>query len=71
MGETTTDMDREIETIRQKYTIFEDKKGIPDSKFVEEMNKLYLNKISSREKSDRVMERLNKTQNTHKFTKNL
>ena len=50
MGETKSDMDMEIEQKSNKKQFLEDKKGIPDSKVIEEMNRLDLNKISCKEK---------------------
>ena len=70
MGETISDMDIEIEQKDNKIHFLEDKIGIPDSKVIEEMNRLDLNKISSKEKNDRIMNRLNKTLNNHKHIKN-
>ena len=70
MGETISDMDMEIEQKDNKIQCLEDKIGIPDSKVIEEMNRLDLNKISSKEKNDRIMNRLNKTLNNHKYIKN-
>ena len=45
MGETISDMDMEIEQKDNKIQFLEDKIGIPDSKVIEEMNRLDLNKI--------------------------
>ena len=70
MGETISDMDMEIEQKDNKIRFLEDKIGIPDFKIIEEMNRLDLNKISSKEKNDRIMNRLNKTINNHKYIKN-
>ena len=50
MGETISDMDMEIEQKDNKIQFLEDKIGIPDSKVIEEMNRLVLNKISCKEK---------------------
>ena len=69
MGETISDMDVELERKDNKIQFLEDKIGIPDSKVIEEMNRLDLNKISSK-KNDRIMKRLNKTLNNHKYIKN-
>ena len=52
-------MDIDFEQKDNKVQIFEDKIGIPDSKVIEGMNRLDLNKISS-EKNDRIMNRLKK-----------
>ena len=70
MGETISDMDIEIEQKDNKIQFLEDKIGIPDSKVIEEMNRLDLNKISSKERNDRIMNRLNKTLTNHKYIKN-
>ena len=48
MGEIITDMDMEIEQKDDKLQFLEDKIGIPDSKVIEESNRLDLNKISSK-----------------------
>ena len=52
MGEIISDMDIEMEEKANKIQILEDKIGTPDSKVIEEMNRLDLNKISCKEKSD-------------------
>ena len=70
MGETISDMDIEIEQKDNKIQFLKDKIGIPDSKVIEEMNRLDLNKISSKERNDRIMNRLNKTLTNHKYIKN-
>ena len=50
MGETISDMDIEIEQKANKVQFLEEKIGIPDSKDIEEMNKLDLNKTSYEKK---------------------
>ena len=40
--------------------------GIPDSKVVEEMNRLDSNKLSCKDKGNRIMNMLNKTLNIRK-----
>ena len=70
MGETISDMDMEVEQKDNKIQFLEDKIGIPDSKVIEEMNILDLNKISCKEKNDTIMNRLNKTLHNHKYIKN-
>ena len=45
MGETISDIDMEIEQKDNKIQFLEDKIGIPNSKVIEEMNRLDLNKI--------------------------
>ena len=52
MGETIPDMDMEKEQKDNKIQFLEDKIGIPDSKVIEEMSRLDLNKISWKEKND-------------------
>ena len=63
MGDTIEDMDIEIE---QKVN----KIGLTDSKVIEEMDRLGLNKISSRRKGDKFMDRLNNSLNNHKYIRN-
>ena len=70
MGETISDMDMKIEQKDNKIQFLEDKIGIADSKVKGEMNRLDLNKISCKEKTDRIMSRLNKTLHIHKYIKN-
>ena len=48
----------------------ENKIGLPDCKVYEEMNKLGLNKVSFKRKGDRIMDKLNKSLNNHKYIKN-
>ena len=62
-------MSIELEQKNNKIQFLEDKLGMPDSKIVEEMHKLSLNKISRKDKCDRFMNRLNKTLNNHEYTK--
>ena len=70
MGETIHDMDVEIEDKDNKISFLENKIGITNEEVIEEMGKLNLNKISSKEKNDRIMTRLNKTLNKHKYITN-
>ena len=70
MGETISDMDMEIEQKDNKIQFLETKMGMPDSKVIEEMNRLDLNKTSCKEKNDRIMNRLIKTLTNHKYIKN-
>ena len=65
-----SDMDIELEQKDNKKQFLEDKIGIPDYKVIEEMNRLDLNKSSSREKNDRIMNRLTKTIENHNYIKN-
>ena len=61
MDDTISDMDIELEQKDNKIQFLQDKVGIPDSKFVEEeMNRLDLNKISSKDRFDRIMNRFKK-----------
>ena len=69
MGDTIEDMDFEIEQNFDEIEIPENKIGLPDSKVVEEMNGLGLNKISSRRKGDRIMDRINISLNSYKYNK--
>ena len=50
MGHTINDMHIEIEQKGNKIQISEDEIDTPDSKVIEEMNRLELNKLSSKEK---------------------
>ena len=70
MGDTINDMDLEIEQKDNKISFLENKIGVTDDKVVEEMNRLDLNKISDKEKNNRIMNRLNKTLNKHNYIKN-
>ena len=70
MGETINDMDVEIEYKENKISFLENKIGITDEEVIKEMGNLNLNKISSKEKHDRIMTRLNKTLNKHKHITN-
>ena len=70
MGDTINDMDVEIEQKDNKILFLENKIGVTDDKIVEEMNRLDLNKITDKEKNNRIMNRLNKTLNKHNYIKN-
>ena len=59
MGDTISDMDI-YRTKRQKNTISDSKICITDSKVVEDMTKVDLNRISSK-RGNRSMNRLNRT----------
>ena len=63
-------MDIEIEQKNNKKQFFEDQLGIPDSKVIEEMNRLDLNEMSCKRKIDGKLNRLNKTLTNHKYIKN-
>ena len=62
-------MDIELKQKDNKIHFLQDKIRKPESKFIEEMNRLDLNKISSKEKNDRLINELNKTLNNHKNIK--
>ena len=70
MGDTINDMDIEIEQKDNKISFLENKIGVTDDKVVEEMNRLDLNKLTDKEKNNRIMNRLNKTLNKHNYIKN-
>ena len=70
MGDTIIDMDVEIEQKDNKISFLENKIGVTDDKVKEEMNRLDLNKISDKDKNNRIMNRLNKTLNKHNYIKN-
>ena len=70
MGDTINDIDIEIEQKDNKISFLENRIGVTDDKVVEEMNILDLNKISNKEKIERIMNRLNKTPKNHKYIKN-
>ena len=69
MGDTINDMDVEIEQKDNKILFLENKIGFTDDKVIEEMNRLDLNKITDKEKNNRIMNRLNKTLNKHNYIK--
>ena len=69
MGNTILDTDIDLEQKRNKINFLEDKIGTPDSEIVEEMNWLDLNKISSKNKCDGIMNKVNKTLSYHKYRK--
>ena len=48
MGETISDMDKELEQKDNTLQLLEDKIGIPHSKIVEDMKRLHLNILSSK-----------------------
>ena len=70
MGDTINEMDVEIEQKDNKISFLENKIGVTDDKIVEEMNRLDLNKISDKEKNNRIMNRLNETLDKHNYIKN-
>ena len=70
LGDTINDMDVEIEQKDNKISFLENKIGVTDDKIVEELNRLDLNKITDKEKNNRIMNRLNKTLNKNNYIKN-
>ena len=70
MGDTINDMDVELEQKDNKISFLENKIGVTDDKIIEKMNRLDLNKITDKEKNNRIMNRLNKTLNKHNYIKN-
>ena len=69
MGDTIDDMDIETEQKDNKISFLENKIGVTDDKIVEEMNRFDLNKISDKEKNNRIINRLNKTLDKHNYNK--
>ena len=69
MRESIEDVDIEIEQKDEKRDFLGNKIMIPDSKANEELNRLGLNKISSKRKGDRFMDRFNISPKTHKYIK--
>ena len=69
MGDTINDMDIEIEQKDKKIAFLENKIGVTDDKVIEEKNRLDLNKLPDEEKNIRIMNRLNKTLDKHKYIK--
>ena len=59
----------EIEQKDNEIEILENKIELPDTKVIEEMNKLLINKISFK-KGDRIMDRLNISLNYQKYIRN-
>ena len=70
MGDTIDDMDIEKKQKDIKISFLENKIGVTDDKVIEEMKRLDLDKITNKEKNNRIMNRLNKTLNKHKYIKN-
>ena len=66
MGESIEDMDMEIEQKDDKIEYLEIKIGSHDCKVIEEMNRLGLNKMSTKRTGDRTMDRSNNSLNNHK-----
>ena len=70
MGKTFSDTDKEIEQKHIKIEFLGNKKGIPDSKIIEELNKFNLNNLSTQEKNDKFIKRLNKSLDIIKYIQN-
>ena len=66
MGDTIEHMDIEIEQKDNKTEFLENKIGLTVCKVFEEMNKLGLNKVSSKRKGNRIKDRLNNSLKNHK-----
>ena len=60
MEETLSDMNIELEGKDNKTQFLEGKLGMPDSKKVEEMNRLDLNKTSSKDRTNTIRNWLKK-----------
>ena len=63
------DMGMEIEQKDSKIEFLENKIGLPDCKVIEKMNKLGLNKTSSKRKGDWIMDRLKISFKNQKYMK--
>ena len=66
MGDTIDVFDIEKEQKENKIEFLEKEKALPDCKVNKKMNKLGLNKISSKRRGDRIMDRLINSLNNHK-----
>ena len=69
MGDTIEDMYIETEQKDNETEFLENIKALPDCKFIE-MNRLGLNKESTKRKGDRIMDRIIISLNNHKYIKN-
>ena len=59
-----------LKMMKNKEMDFVDNKtGLPHSKVVDKLNKLGINKISSKGKCDRIIDSLNNLSNNHKYKK--
>ena len=67
MGDTINDMNIELEQKDNKIFFSGKKIGVPDFKIIKEMNKFKFNKLSIKDENDRIMNRLKKTLNIHKY----
>ena len=70
MGDTIEDTDKKWEQKGNRIQFLENKIGLPDCKVIEEMNRLGLNKKSSKRKGDRIMDWLYNSLTYHKYNKN-
>ena len=63
-------MEIELEQKNKETESLAKKIGLPDSKVIEELNKLCLNKISSKTTGGRFIDRVKILLNYHNYTKN-
>ena len=70
MGDTINDMDVEREQKDNGISFLKNKIVVTDDKIIKEMKRLDLNKITDKEKNNRIMNRLNKTLDNHNYIKN-
>ena len=68
-GDTIEDMDKETEQKDNKIEFIENKIELPDCKDIEKLNKLRLNRISSKTKCDRIIDTLKNSLKNHKNLK--
>ena len=66
MGDTIEVLDIEIEQKDNRIEFLSNKIGLPDSKVIEETNRLGLRKMSSKRKSSMILDTLNYSLNNHK-----
>ena len=64
------DMDIEVEQKDNTIQPSEKQKRLPDSEVFEETSELRINKLSSKRKSDRIIDRLNRLPIVYKYNKN-
>ena len=70
MGDTIEDIDMKIEQKNVKIYFLQTKKGLPDAEDSEKKINLGGNKISSKRKSDRIIDKINNSLNNYKHIKN-
>ena len=70
MGNSTEDMELELEQKDKKSEFLENKRALPDSKVIEKMNRLGLKKVSSNRKGFGIMDRLNISLKNYKYIEN-